>query len=393
MDLIDQMQAIATKIERQRDHIQTEEATKNAFVLPFISALGYDVFDPTEVVPEFTADVGIKKGEKVDYAVFKDGQLALLFECKSCTTHLDDTHASQLFRYFSVTEARIAVLTNGVVYRFFSDLDNANQMDSRPFLEIDLQDLQESLIAELKRLAKVSFNLEDMLSTASHLKYMREIRLLLEDQLREPSEDCVRFITSQVYAGRMTQAVLEQFTATTKRALHQFINDQISKRLQSALGEGEQTSMSVQFIESNEAEDKNAASRDERIDTTEEEIEGFHILKAMLREAVAPKRISHRDTVHYFGILLDNSNRKPICRLHFNRKQKYIGLFAQDKTEERLPIDDLNDLYQYAEQLQATVGYYDQPCPRQAVEAPPDTASTPAVPSVAARSLSTYTTD
>ena len=263
------MQAIATKIDRQQEHIETEEATKNAFILPFISALGYDVFDPIEVVPEFTADVGIKKGEKVDYAVFKDGKLAMLFECKSCTTNLDDTHASQLFRYFSVTEARIAVLTNGIVYRFFSDLDNANQMDSRPFLEINLLDIQESLVAELKRLAKVSFNLEDMLSTASHLKYMREIRLLLEDQLREPSEEFVRFITGQVYSGRMTQAILEQFTVTTKRAFHQFINDQISKRLQSALGGDEGASVSVHVVEESEVDDKGAENRDARIETTE----------------------------------------------------------------------------------------------------------------------------
>jgi hypothetical protein len=360
MDLIDQIQAIATKIERQREHIQTEEATKNAFVLPFISALGYDVFDPTEVVPEFTADVGIKKGEKVDYAIFKDGKLALLFECKSCHTNLDDAHASQLFRYFSVTEARIAVLTNGIIYRFFTDLENSNKMDSRPFLEIDLLDIHEPFILELKRLAKASFNLEDILSTASDLKYVREMRLLLEDQLREPSEEFVRFITSQVYTGRMTQAVLEQFTATTKRALHQFINDQISKRLQSALGKEEEASVTIRFTEGGEADD-NLTAQGSRIETTEEEIEGYHIVKAILRETVDPKRIAARDTVSYFGILLDNSNRKTICRLHFNRKQKYIGLVDQNRNEQRQSIDDLNDIYQFADQLKATINYYDHP--------------------------------
>lgn len=338
MDLIDQMQAIATKIERQRDHIQTEEATKNAFILPFISALGYDVFDPTEVVPEFSADVGIKKGEKADYAIFNGVKLAMLFECKSCNTNLNDTHASQLFRYFSVTEARIAVLTNGILYRFFTDLETSNQMDSRPFLEIDLLDIHEPSIVELKRLAKASFNLEDMISTASSLKSMREIRLFLEDQLREPSEEFVRFITSQVYSGRMTQAILEQFTATTKRALHQFIKDQISKRLQSALGEEDRTSVTVHFTEGGETDDKNTTDRKSRIETTEEETEGFYIVKAILREAVDPKRIAARDTVNFFGILLDNSNRKPICRLHFNRQQKYVGLFDQDKNEQRQPI-------------------------------------------------------
>jgi predicted type IV restriction endonuclease len=97
--------------------------------MPFISALGYDVFDPVEVIPEFTADVGIKKGEKVDYAIKQDGKIIMLFECKCCNGSLDDCHASQLYRYFSVTEARIAVLTDGIIYRFYTDIEQPNKMD------------------------------------------------------------------------------------------------------------------------------------------------------------------------------------------------------------------------------------------------------------------------
>ncbi len=365
MDLIDYIQVITTKIERQRDHIQTEAATKNAFVLPFISALGYDVFDPTEVIPEFTADVGIKKGEKVDYAIFQGGRLVMLFECKSCNVDLNDTHASQLFRYFSVTEARIAVLTNGILYRFYTDLETPNRMDTRPFLEVDLLYLHEPLVHELKKLTKVSFNLDEMINAASELKYTREIRLFMEDQLRGPSEEFVRFLASQVYTGRMTQAVREQFAATTRQALHQFINEQISKRLQSALGDEQIISSAAGLAPGEEADDPmNATSsqnRDSRIVTTEEELEGFHMVKAMLREAIDPKRIAPRDTLNYFGILLDDNRRKPICRLHFNRSQKYLGIFDHEKNEQRIPIDDLNDLYQYADQLKDTIGYYDQP--------------------------------
>lgn len=96
--------------------------------MPFISALGYDVFNPTEVIPEFTADIGIKKGEKVDYAVKKDDQVILLFECKWCGADLSKDHASQLHRYFSVTEARFSILTNGIEYRFYSDIDEPNKI-------------------------------------------------------------------------------------------------------------------------------------------------------------------------------------------------------------------------------------------------------------------------
>ncbi len=79
MDFIDRIRDLSTRIPKQLEHIQTEEATKNALIMPFISALGYNVFDPTEVVPEFTADVGIKKGEKVDYAIHLDGKPIMLF--------------------------------------------------------------------------------------------------------------------------------------------------------------------------------------------------------------------------------------------------------------------------------------------------------------------------
>ena len=134
--------------------------------------------------PEFTADVGTKRGEKVDYAILQEGKPILLFECKQCGVDLDASHASQLYRYFSVTEARIAVLTNGLMYRFYTDLDNPNQMDSKPFLEINMLDVQAPLVDELKKLSKSTFDLDTMLTTASELKYTREIRLLMEEQLK-----------------------------------------------------------------------------------------------------------------------------------------------------------------------------------------------------------------
>lgn len=152
MDFIDQLKALAAKVPALCDVLKTEEATKNALVMPFIQILGYDIFDPTEVVPEFVADVGIKKGEKVDYAIKKEGQIIMLFECKHCGGDLSIKHASQLFRYFSTTEAKIGVLTNGVIYRFFTDLEAPNKMDEKPFLEVDMLDLNETVVGELKKL-------------------------------------------------------------------------------------------------------------------------------------------------------------------------------------------------------------------------------------------------
>lgn len=139
MEIGSALASLAKKIERNSKIIETEEATKNAFVMPFLNnVLGYDVFDPSEVIPEFTADTGTKKGEKVDYAIIKDGEVQVLIECKKLGEPLSLKHASQLYRYFSVTNARIAILTNGVIYQFFTDLDAPNKMDEKPFLELDL---------------------------------------------------------------------------------------------------------------------------------------------------------------------------------------------------------------------------------------------------------------
>ena len=361
MDFIDKIQALTQKIEQQRGHIETEEATKNAFVMPFISALGYDVFNPAEVVPEFTADVGIKKGEKVDYAVMKDGSVIMLFECKACGANLDKVHMSQLYRYFSVTDARIGVLTNGIVYRFFSDLEKPNQMDSKPFLEFNLMDIQESLVDELKKLTKPKFDLEEILTTAGELKYTREMKHILEQELASPTDDFVKFFGSQVYSGRMTQSVVQQFQQITKRAFRQFINDQINKRLRSALTE-EQEVPEKEGVESaseeREPEEETQGGKD--IVTTEEEREGYFIVRAILREVLDVKRIAHRDRKSYFGILLDDNNRKPLCRLHFNYSQKYIGLFDNEKKdEERIPIESLDEVYKYADRLKKTVEYYE----------------------------------
>lgn len=356
MDFIDRIQDLAVRIPKQLDHIQTEEATKNALVMPFIGALGYNVFDPTEVTPELDADVGIKKGEKVDYAILHEGEPIILFECKSHKYDLDKAHASQLYRYFSVTEARFGVLTNGLIYRFFTDLEESNKMDSKPFFEFNLLDFKERHVQELKKFTKSAFDLDNILTTASELKYTRAIKRVMAEQMQEPSDDFVRFFASQVYSGRLTQPVREQFAVITKKALQQYINDRINQRLESALA-GEL--VQPEEPEGVEVEEEVVEDEGPKIETTQEEKEAFYIVKSILREVVDADRIFMRDVQSYCGILLDDNNRQPICRLHFNTAQKYLGLIDEDKDEDRVPIDDLDEIYQYADRLKATPKYYE----------------------------------
>ncbi|MDH5638566.1 MAG: type I restriction enzyme HsdR N-terminal domain-containing protein [Nitrospinota bacterium] len=354
MDLIDRVKELATKIPNQLEHIQTEEATKTAFVMPFISALGYDVFNPLEVVPEFTADIGTKKGEKVDYAVKKDNKIILLFECKTASSDLNKEHMSQLHRYFSTSDSRFGILTNGINYQFFSDIDEPNKMDSKPFFEFNMLDFEDHHVSELKKFSKSTFSLEDILTTASTLKYLGTIKKILGKELDNPSDSFVRFFASQVYGGRLTSSVMDQFTGIVKDARAQFINEKINERLKSAL----KASVSSSSSEEENEEVQKPQEYDDGIVTTQEEIEGYLIVKSILREAIDVDRVSMRDTKSYCGILLDNTNRKPICRLHFNSSQKYIGLF-KNKQEERIHIENLNDIFNYADRIKAVVVEYE----------------------------------
>jgi hypothetical protein len=237
MEFAELLAALALKVRNQREAIQTEEGTKNAFVMPFISTiLGYDVFNPLEVVPEFTADVGVKKGEKVDYAIMRDGEVQILIECKKSTEALKIEHASQLFRYFAVTNARIAVLTNGETYQFYTDLDAPNRMDDKPFLVLDLLDIDETLLPELRKLTKDVFDLDSIINAAEELKYIGQIKRTIAAQFKEPQDEWIRFFTTRVYDGAFTQKVREQFTTLVTKATKQFLNDQVNERLKTALG-------------------------------------------------------------------------------------------------------------------------------------------------------------
>lgn len=358
MEFSELLSAMSLKVHNQRDAIQTEEATKNAFVMPFISTiLGYDVFNPLEVVPEFTADVGIKKGEKIDYAIMREGEVQILMECKKSTEPLKIENASQLYRYFAVTNARIAVLTNGQVYQFYTDLDAPNRMDSKPFLVLDLLDIDDTLIPELRKLTKDVFDLDSIISAAGELKYVGQIKRTMAAQFKEPEEDWIRFFTSRVYDGSLTQKVREQFAPLVRKATSQFLNDQVNDRLKTALGgsnfsplDGDAEGVTSQRV----AEDD--LNRDTEIETTLEELEGYQIVKAIACSEVKPQRVVHRDSKSYFAILLDDNNRKPIARLHFNgRKQKYIGLFDDQKVETRHPIENLDEIYQHAAGIRASV--------------------------------------
>ncbi len=350
--LEESLRTIADRLKQNTDHILTEEAVKNAVILPVLRALGYDVFNPLEVIPEFTADAVGKKGEKVDYALKVDNEIRILVECKPIFTTLERKHTSQLFRYFTVTAAKFGILTNGKIFQFYTDLDEQNKLDSKPFFIFDITDMSVGNIAELKKFEKSSFDIPNILATAERLKYTSGIKQAICTLMDEPTEDFVRIVSSNVYEGRMTAAAKELLTGITKTAFREVITDALKSRLTNALTEPSQP----------DAPSASAPSDENDLVTTQEEIEGYMIIKSSLREEVRPSRIDIRDAKSYCAILLDNNNRKPIARLHFNRSKKYISLFSGE-IEERVSIDSLDDIYTYADRLKATVKNYDLSSP------------------------------
>lgn len=346
MSFDEKMAALIQCLPKLVEHLETEEATKNALIMPFISALGYDVFNPQEVMPEFTADVGIKKGEKVDYAIKYNGEIVLLFECKKAGVDLNQEHMTQLFRYFSVTKARIAVLTNGLQYRFFSDLEEPNKLDARPFLELDLEIPRPRDLQEVKKLAKGEFNLDEILNAASELKLTSAVKKILTAQYESPEEDFVRFFFVRANPGaKFVATAKEQFTAIVTKAFHQFVSEWAKGRLEPG-----------PLIPPDG--DSQEQTKDETA-SCEEELEGFRIVRAIACQVISPDRLAYRNHKSYMGILLDDNNRKPICRLRFNTRQKYLGVFDADKKETKISIESLMDIYKHGEQLNRTIQNYE----------------------------------
>jgi predicted type IV restriction endonuclease len=369
----DKLKALAKRLPDLVPHLATEEATKTALVLPFIGAMGYDVFDPTEVVPELVADVGTKRGEKVDYAIRRNGEIIMLIECKSVGVKLDIEGASQLYRYFSVTKARIAVLTDGVRYHFYSDLDEPNKLDRRPFLMLDLENLRDDLLAEAAKMAKEMFSLDDMLSSANALKHQREIRAALEAQLENPDEEFVRLFHSRVATGRFTQAAKDQFTPLVRKAFTQLVSDRVSERLRIALASSDPgavanlaTPLASTATSPAVETPVSVAGPSSEIVTTDNELEGFRVVRAIVCGVVPPERVVYRDAKTYFSVLIDNNNRKPICRLWFNASQWYLGLLDAEKEETRHPIASITDLYRFADELRAMASRYSGASPEPA---------------------------
>ncbi|RKS25388.1 hypothetical protein CLV94_0418 [Flavobacterium endophyticum] len=356
MDFKDQIRILGERVLKLKSQVNTEEATKNAFIMPFIKELGYDVFNPFEVTPELVADIGIKQGEKIDYAIMQDGEPIILIECKHHASPLNVNNASQLFRYFHTTKAKFSILTNGIEYKFYTDLVETNKMDEKPFFAFNITDIKDNQIEELKKFHKAYYDFENIVTTASDLKYTFELKKLINSEFTNPSPEFVKHFAKQVYPSVITAKVLEQFTNLTKKSLQQYISDMITDRLKSALTKEDEVT------KEQEAELNSEITKEEanKVETTQEELEAFMIVKTILRQKIPITRIAYRDAQSYFAILLDDNNRKTICRLYLAGAKKYFVLLDEQKKEIRHEIVSIDDIFGFADSLLKVVDWYEK---------------------------------
>lgn len=342
MEFTDNVKQFIKRIESLKDTIKTEEATKTSLVLPFFQMLGYDIFNPLEFVPEFTADVGTKKGEKVDYAIMQNSEPIIIIEVKPCTFELNNKHINQLFRYFTVTKAKFGVLTNGIIYRFYSDLDESNKMDNTHFLEINLLDIKDNAIKELKRFAKPNFDIKDILDNAEELKYTALVKKVLSEQLQNPSDQFIKAILNQgIYSGVKTQNVIDKFKTIIKGSFNEYINETINEKLQYALNNSE-------LLDS--SRDTSSQNISKIYEFTPEELDILNYIKTLI---TVKEEIVYKKTSGYISIQLGNNIRKWVCRV-FMKQTKVFTLHKYDfeQYECEYYFDEPNQLDQIKDLIQ-----------------------------------------
>ncbi|MFN6485704.1 MULTISPECIES: type I restriction endonuclease [unclassified Nostoc] len=349
MDFIDAVKDVAQHIERLKDSVQTEQAAKAAFVLPLIQALGYKIFDTTEVCPEYIAATPGLKGEKVDYAILINGVPSILIECKFHKNDLaHPKNSSQLFRYFSATQARFAVLTNGIHYWFYTDTEKTHIMDEKPFFEFNILDFNESSINELKKFSREVFNPDEMASCARQLLYKKEISRLISEQFTNPSPDFVKLFAGQVYKGHMVAPVVEKFTEIFKGCLKDYINERINDKIRSAMDIDISDTTKTDVPDSAKVTINLNTEVIDTIVTTADEMESFYIIKSILRDVIELPRVQYRDTKNYFGVNIDGKANKTICRLWLNSEKKYVGFLDINNKEVKTLINSLDEIYKFA---------------------------------------------
>ena len=300
----------------EMDPAPKEEDTKIAVIQPFINnVLGYNTANLNEVKSEVNTEYG---SFKIDYAIFKDGAPIILIECKKCTDILDKKYLNQLKTYYpgiKGAKSKFGILTNGIQYQFYTDIQDENILDSKPFFEFDLLNINDSDIKILSYFSK-SEDINNARQIAEELKKRKDLRKKIEELLEDPPKDFVKFMAKQVGVSFVGESVVKEYTSLIRDVIDEYISDKTNKNL----------------------------------NPTNIELEGYYIVKTLLKDIACSGKISFKKTDNSIIILYKDSNEKPICSLYLNDIIKYIGLFQQD-VEKKIVINEIDEIYKYSDQI------------------------------------------
>ena len=313
MGFAEDITKLSKQVRKRIENVGSEEATKMALIVPFLSALGYDVHDPSEVIPEYIADFAIKKAgqfEKVDYALAINGSIVMLVEAKAYGEKAE-AHDGQLSRYFNgLLTTKIAIVTNGIDYRFFTDLRHKNVMDKEPFFIFNILEYQIKDIENIQFFHRNNFDVEAISYHAEEMIYVKAITQLIGNVLRSPSEGFVRFLVSELgtvapgyeIPGRITGKVIEKFQPIIKKSIQSSVLELMPGSLNSEIA---QSAAYINGYLCDSQADIAAAESKARTITTAEELAAFEKIQTIIKTSKRYKfEIQYKNTVNYFGINL-----------------------------------------------------------------------------------------
>lgn len=307
MGFKEDIQKLAIQVIENKQYITNEETTKHSLIIPFIQVLGYDIFNPREVRPEFVSDFGKKKGTKVDYAIFKDDKPIIFIEAKPVNSNLTNFDSQLAYYFNAIHEVKLGIITNGVEYRFFTDLKAPNVMDEVPFFILSLANIEDSDINILTSFKKGNYDKDQLSKDAEVLAYTSTFNAALKTLFTTPSDEFIRFLIKNSNDIKVTANVIERFRPIVKKSINNAILDMVSTGLlqqeNSLKTEPAPEGKADPAIQKTKAPVDDQESGSAQIVTTDEEIAAFQIVKGILERAGKDvSGLNYRDTINYFSI-------------------------------------------------------------------------------------------
>ena len=348
MDFESRLTEHIDKLNIKKGACTNEETTKTALILPFFTLLGYDTTDPAEVMAESVSAPGGNKDQRVDYCLYSGGKAIIIVEAKPYKANLEK-YSTQLANYYTCSDAKIAIITDGVKYRFYTDSVKQNIMDMVPFFDIDLTCLTQQQIDQLAGFQKEGFDAESITSFSAFYDFFAE-------QLKHPSDDLVRlFLTGcHVNTPKQTATLCDKYRPLVQKAMEACLNRIMKKSNAIAIKQFQDDGNSTAVPT---APPKQASS----IVTTQEELDAFAIAQEMLSEIVPASDIGYKDRQRYMGVFYQNNISKWICRFEFKNKTKVLILPRQTDPalEDRSrKLNAIEEIRQYRDDLIAVLQSY-----------------------------------